>query len=158
MKARLVARVCVCVGHKQKGDKIKCSLQTHWMPLTWKSPQHTVLWMSVTYAWTEERNLRAKTLCLQLWEIKLTIKMINKNTSLMQLISIYFNYSKSLHVSGSVLPETCRDLLQVKYILISCIKLVFLFIIIWCTEKQNWNLTIKILCLMRTFVISTPTL
>jgi len=27
----------------------------------------------------------------------------------------------------------------VKYILISCIKLVFLFIIIWCTETQNWN-------------------
>jgi len=26
----------------------------------------------------------------------------------------------------------------VKYILISCIKLVFLFIIIWCTETQNW--------------------
>ena len=26
-----------------------------------------------------------------------------------------------------------------KYILISCIKLVFLFIIIWCTETQNWN-------------------
>jgi len=41
---------------------------------------------------------------------------------------------------GSVLPETCRDLLQVKYILNSCIKLVFLFNIIWCTETQNWNL------------------
>ena len=41
---------------------------------------------------------------------------------------------------GSVLPETCRDLLQVKYILISCIKLVFLFIIIWCTETQNWKI------------------
>ena len=27
-----------------------------------------------------------------------------------------------------------------KYILISCIRLVFLFIIIWCTETQNWNL------------------
>jgi len=27
----------------------------------------------------------------------------------------------------------------VKYILISCIKLVFLFIIIWCTESLNWN-------------------
>ena len=30
--------------------------------------------------------------------------MINKNTSLMQLISIYFTYSKSLHVSGRTLP------------------------------------------------------
>ena len=30
--------------------------------------------------------------------------MINKNTSLMQLISIYFTYSKSLHVSGRILP------------------------------------------------------
>ena len=30
--------------------------------------------------------------------------MINKNTSLMQLISIYFIYSKSLHVSGRTLP------------------------------------------------------
>ena len=29
---------------------------------------------------------------------------INKNTSLMQLISIYFTYSKSLHVSGRTLP------------------------------------------------------
>ena len=30
--------------------------------------------------------------------------MINKNTSFMQLISIYFTYSKSLHVSGRILP------------------------------------------------------
>ena len=30
--------------------------------------------------------------------------MINKNTSLMQLISIYFTYSKSLHFSGRTLP------------------------------------------------------
>ena len=30
--------------------------------------------------------------------------MINKNTSLMQLISIYFTYSRSLHVSGRTLP------------------------------------------------------
>ena len=30
--------------------------------------------------------------------------MINKNTSLMQLISIYFTYSKSLHVLGRTLP------------------------------------------------------
>ena len=30
--------------------------------------------------------------------------MISKNTSLMQLISIYFTYSKSLHVSGRTLP------------------------------------------------------
>ena len=30
--------------------------------------------------------------------------MIGKNTSLMQLISIYFTYSKSLHVSGRTLP------------------------------------------------------
>jgi len=30
--------------------------------------------------------------------------MINKNTSLMQLISIYFTYRKSLHVSGRTLP------------------------------------------------------
>ena len=30
--------------------------------------------------------------------------VINKNTSLMQLISIYFTYSKSLHVSGRTLP------------------------------------------------------
>ena len=30
--------------------------------------------------------------------------IINKNTSLMQLISIYFTYSKSLHVSGRILP------------------------------------------------------
>ena len=30
--------------------------------------------------------------------------MINKNTSLMQLISVYFTYSKSLHVSGRTMP------------------------------------------------------
>jgi len=30
--------------------------------------------------------------------------MINKNTSLIQLISIYFTYSKSLHISGRTLP------------------------------------------------------
>ena len=30
--------------------------------------------------------------------------IISKNTSLMQLISIYFTYSKSLHVSGRTLP------------------------------------------------------
>ena len=30
--------------------------------------------------------------------------MITKNTSLMQLISICFTYSKSLHVSGRTLP------------------------------------------------------
>ena len=30
--------------------------------------------------------------------------LVNKNTSLMQLKSIYFNYSKSLHVSGRTLP------------------------------------------------------
>ena len=30
--------------------------------------------------------------------------MISKNTSLMQLISIYFTYSKSLHVSDRTLP------------------------------------------------------
>ena len=30
--------------------------------------------------------------------------MINENTSLMQLTSIYFTYSKSLHVSGKTLP------------------------------------------------------
>ena len=29
---------------------------------------------------------------------------INKSTSLMQLISIYFTYSRSLHVSGRTLP------------------------------------------------------
>jgi len=28
----------------------------------------------------------------------------------------------------------------VKYILISCIKLVFLFIIIWCKETQYWKI------------------
>ena len=30
--------------------------------------------------------------------------MINENTSLMQLISIYFTYNRSLHVSGKTLP------------------------------------------------------
>ena len=30
--------------------------------------------------------------------------MTNKNTSLMQLISMHFTYSKSLHVSGRILP------------------------------------------------------
>jgi len=30
--------------------------------------------------------------------------MINENTSLMQLISIYFTYNRSLHVSGKALP------------------------------------------------------
>jgi hypothetical protein len=70
IKARWVARVCV--GHKQKGDKIKCSLHAHWMPLTWNSSQQSVLWMSVTYAWREERNLSAKNY-LELWETKLTI-------------------------------------------------------------------------------------
>jgi hypothetical protein len=48
--------------------------------------------------------------------------MISKNTSLMQLISIYFTYSKSLHVSGRILPIIRR-----------------IFIIIWCTETQTWN-------------------
>jgi len=32
------------------------------------------------------------------------ILLISKNTSLMQLISIYFAYCKSLHVSGRTLP------------------------------------------------------
>ena len=42
------------------------------------------------------------------WEnikcISNTENLINKNTSLMHLISIYFTYSKSLHVSGRILP------------------------------------------------------
>ena len=72
--ARWVARVCV--GHKQKGDKIRCSLHTHWMPLTWKSLQYSVLGISVTYAWRGERNSSAKTFFLELREIKLTIKIL----------------------------------------------------------------------------------
>ena len=36
--------------------------------------------------------------------VKLVCELINKNTSLVQLISIYFTYSKSLHISGRTLP------------------------------------------------------
>ena len=37
-----------------------------------------------------------------------TVILLNKNTSLMQLKSIYFTYSKSLHVSGRKLPNIRR--------------------------------------------------
>ena len=33
-----------------------------------------------------------------------TLFFVSKNTSLMQLISVYYTYSKSLHVSGRTLP------------------------------------------------------
>ena len=36
------------------------------------------------------------------------LSMINKNTSLMQLISINFTYGRSLHVSGRTLPIISR--------------------------------------------------
>ena len=38
-----------------------------------------------------------------------------------------------------------------KYILISCIKLVFLFIIIWCMETQNWNFVRRSPCQKENF-------
>ena len=49
--------------------------------------------------------------------------MINKNTSLMQLISIYFTYSKSLYVSGRTLPIIRRMILYISATGISPLKL-----------------------------------
>ena len=53
-----------------------------------------VSWLDRT--WTKKNTFQ---FCVSMHHI-----MINKNTSLMQLISIYFTYSKSLHVSGRTLP------------------------------------------------------
>ena len=60
---------------------------------------------------------------LNLFQFRVSVHhiMINKNTNLMQLLSIYFTYSISLHVSGRILPIirriwycTCQRLVLVR--------------------------------------------
>ena len=57
-------------------------------------------------SWFMEKDMRI--LEVKIWKkfqfcVSVHHIMINKNTSLKQLISIYFTYSKSLHVSGRTL-------------------------------------------------------
>ena len=49
--------------------------------------------------------------------------IISKNTSLMQLISIYFTYSKSLHVSGRIAHHQENMILYISATGISPLKL-----------------------------------
>jgi len=79
------------------GNAVKHNSVWHHIPHPLPRSQHPTFYTAYTFYvritfWktNEQRN-------------KVKNSMINKNTSLMQLISIYFTYSKSLHVSGRTL-------------------------------------------------------
>ena len=108
-------------------------------------------WTWTQYATVDSGHVECRTLYLLYWEFrrrlsahwqwwvgvtKWTGKHINNICEMYEALSIYLSVNsatKNLHV---LMLNKNTSLMQ----LISCIKLVFLFIIIWCTETQNWNI------------------